>query len=249
MTTLNRLTWEFVSVVATGGAPNTANGATPVWEPFLGIYDNQVLVYYSDQRDPLHGQKLSLQTSHNLLQWGGVINAVAFANYTQRPGMATVAQIGNGKWMISHEVGLAPQGDLAPYAVHYSIADSPLEFGSAPSHLLQARNTGTISSAGPYTVWTPAGGPDGTIVVSDSTYAQVFINTNNGDPDSWDEVETGLGVSYTRGLRVMPNESVILFMNGGYYGLPAATVTAGEWLVPGPPSSKDTISSCKNHGH
>ncbi len=28
-------TWEFVSHVAEGGPPNTTNGATPVWEPFL----------------------------------------------------------------------------------------------------------------------------------------------------------------------------------------------------------------------
>lgn len=29
--------WELISTVATGGAPNTTNGATPVWEPFLMV--------------------------------------------------------------------------------------------------------------------------------------------------------------------------------------------------------------------
>lgn len=28
-------TWEFVSHVASGGRPNTTNGATPIWEPFI----------------------------------------------------------------------------------------------------------------------------------------------------------------------------------------------------------------------
>ena len=28
-------TWEFVSHIAEGGRPNTTNGATPIWEPFL----------------------------------------------------------------------------------------------------------------------------------------------------------------------------------------------------------------------
>jgi hypothetical protein len=28
-------TWEFVSHIAQGGAPNTTNGATPIWEPYL----------------------------------------------------------------------------------------------------------------------------------------------------------------------------------------------------------------------
>jgi len=28
-------TWKFVSNIATGGQPNTTNGETPIWEPFL----------------------------------------------------------------------------------------------------------------------------------------------------------------------------------------------------------------------
>lgn len=28
-------TWEFVSRIAEGGRPNTTNGATPIWEPYL----------------------------------------------------------------------------------------------------------------------------------------------------------------------------------------------------------------------
>jgi hypothetical protein len=28
-------TWEFVSHIASGGRPNTTNGATPIWEPYL----------------------------------------------------------------------------------------------------------------------------------------------------------------------------------------------------------------------
>jgi hypothetical protein len=27
--------WEFVSHIAQGGKPNTTNGATPIWEPYL----------------------------------------------------------------------------------------------------------------------------------------------------------------------------------------------------------------------
>jgi hypothetical protein len=27
--------WQFVSHVASGGRPNTTNGADPIWEPFL----------------------------------------------------------------------------------------------------------------------------------------------------------------------------------------------------------------------
>jgi hypothetical protein len=34
-------TWEFVSRIAQGGPPNTTNGATPVWEPFLLLVDSR----------------------------------------------------------------------------------------------------------------------------------------------------------------------------------------------------------------
>jgi hypothetical protein len=50
--------WEFVSHVASGGAAIPNNGIPAIWEPFLMVYDGQIVIYYSDQRDPAHGQKL-----------------------------------------------------------------------------------------------------------------------------------------------------------------------------------------------
>lgn len=200
------------------------------------------MVYYSDQRDPLHGQKLAHQTSKDLINWGPVVNDVALANYTLRPGMTTVAEMGNGKWILTHELGFAPN-PTAPYAVHYRIADSPLEFQSAPEYLLQATD-GTISSAGPYVVWTPAGGSNGTIVVSDSTYSELFLNTEHGDPNAWVKVPTGKGISYTRALQVLPNESQVMIVDGGLYGGTNTSVTLGNFVVPGPGSTEDTISAC-----
>lgn len=55
-----RYTWTFVSHVAHGGEALPDNGLTPVWEPFLMLYKGQIVCYYSDQRDSLHGQKLVL---------------------------------------------------------------------------------------------------------------------------------------------------------------------------------------------
>lgn len=227
-----RKSWNYISNVARGSAPNTTNGAHPVWEPFINVFDGQVVVYYSDQRDPLHGQKLVHQTSRDLVNWGPVVNDVALANYTLRPGMTTVAEMGNGKWILTHELGLAPN-PTAPYAVHYRIADSPLEFQSAPGYLLQATD-GTISSAGPYVVWTPAGGPQGTIVVSDSTYSELFLNTEYGKPNAWIKVPSGKGVSYSRALQVMPEKNLIMVVNGGLFGEANTSVSLGEFVIPGP---------------
>ncbi|KAF4614251.1 hypothetical protein D9613_007438 [Agrocybe pediades] len=232
-------TWEFVSLVATGAAPNTANGAHPIWEPFILYHQGQVGVFYSDQRDPLHGQKLAHQQSSDLVTWGPVIDDVAMANYTLRPGMTTIAQIGNGKkakFMLSYELGLAP--GPVPYAVGYRLSDSPFTFGNEADLQIVASD-GTVPAAGPYTIWSPVGGPQGTIVVSDSTYAQVFTNTAGGDPTKW--VKQGVapdqGVSYTRSLTLMPDSQgkKVLFGNGGLYGLSSAFVTVGEWVIPGAP--------------
>jgi hypothetical protein len=50
--------WEFVSHVASGGAAIPDNGVPAIWEPFIMWYDGRIVLYYSDQRDPAHGQKL-----------------------------------------------------------------------------------------------------------------------------------------------------------------------------------------------
>ncbi|KAN0090417.1 glycoside hydrolase family 93 protein [Hyaloscypha variabilis] len=226
--------FEYVSTVAVGGGPNTTDGATPVWEPMILLHQGELGVFYSDQRDPKHGQKLAHQTSSDLVSWGAVANDAAEANYTLRPGMTTIAQMGNGKYIFSYELAYAPEDPVnAPYAIHYRIADSPFEFDTAEELLLRATD-GTIASAGPQTIWTPAGGPNGTIVTSDSTNSEFFINRACGDPSAWVKVASGKGVGYTRDLRIMPDTegTVILVTNGGVYNRNQTIVSCGEWVVP-----------------
>lgn len=227
-----------MSTVRSSGPPDTDNGAPCVWEPFILGYDNQITVYYSDQSDPAYGQKIAQQSSSDLMAWGEIVNTFTFSNYTLRPGMITMAQIGTGDWMCSVEVGLwvvDGNNETAPYATHYKIAENPLDFNAAPTEILQTTEGG-ISSAGPYTVWTPAGGPNGTIVVSDSTYDQLFLNTQNGDPGAWQNVTSGHGVGYTRDLRVMPGNGgkTVMILNGGMYGQNSTEFTVGDYIVPGP---------------
>ena len=99
------LTWELVSTVAQGGPPDTTNGATPVWEPFLLLHENRLICYYSDQRDPNFGQKLAHQTSTDLRTWGPVVNDATGTTYAERPGMTTVAQLSEHRWIMTYEFG------------------------------------------------------------------------------------------------------------------------------------------------
>ena len=74
------------------------------------VYNNQLICYYSDQRDPAHGQKLVHQVSSDLKTWGPIVNDEANPNYSARPGMPTVSKMSNGQYFFTYENGGAPEG-------------------------------------------------------------------------------------------------------------------------------------------
>lgn len=232
--------------MATGGAPDTNDGGTSVWEPFILAYNDTLGLFYSDSRDPLHSQKLSHQTTVDLLTWSVPVNDAASQNYTLRPGMTSIAKMGNGKFIFSYELDKAT--GVPAYAkqpIHYRIADSPFEFDSSTELMLVATD-GTVASSAPQTIWTPAGGPNGTILTSASHAEDFFINTAYGDPDAWIRVESGHGIGYSRALQLIPNtdDKVILVFNGGSWQDGPKEVSAGDFLIPGEGSSLDISSNC-----
>jgi hypothetical protein len=189
------LTWQFLSTVAEGGAPVPENGYTPVWEPFLLLHRDRLICYYSDQRDPKYGQKLAHQTSTDLRQWGPVVNDSVGTDYSQRPGMATVAQVHDSMWIMTHEAG-GNSGDNF-YAVHYKMARDPESFGPAAEHVLHDQN-GYVPSAAPTVSWSDSGGQVGTIVVSANSDQDLFINRALGNPDKWTRLPSAMPRGYSR---------------------------------------------------
>ncbi|PON25496.1 hypothetical protein TGAM01_v205790 [Trichoderma gamsii] len=213
-------TWEFISNVARGSAPSTQNGNPCIWEPFILPFNNTVGVFYSDQRDPLHGQKLAHQESTDLEHWGDVINDVAYPLYTDRPGMTVIDYIPPlKKWIFVHEF---PGGDSwsgAGYPVYYRLSDSPFDFRYAYGYPIVVN--GVQPSSSPYVVWTPEGGINGTIIVSDADHQSVFTNRANGQPDQWEEHNTPQPKAYSRALHIFkkyPNHLMILGA-GNYQGV------------------------------
>jgi hypothetical protein len=249
-------TWQFVSHVAEGGRPNTTNGATPIWEPFLLAYEDELIVYYSDQRDPKHGQKLAHQRSHDLRTWGPVVNDVAYDEYLARPGMTVVTYIPPlKKWILVYEL---PVGNSSShgvnYPVNYRLADDPRKFDSAePIPIVINTANGTVApNASPYVVWSPAGGPKGTIVVSDADRSAVYVNTAGADPEKWEIKEVGQAEAYSRALHVFEKRPEHLMVLGGDTfdgnGVGAITISVldikklldGDKPGPKPPSCKAT---------
>ena len=208
-------TWKFVSHIAKGGEARPNNGLTPVWEPFLMVYKNKLICYYSDQRDPKYGQKMVHQTTTDLKTWGPVVDDVKYPTYTDRPGMPTVALLPNGKYIMSYEYGGGPHGSDTSYQfpVHYKIASSPEEFDAAVGLPVVATN-GVIPLGSPYVVWSPVGGKNGTIIVSGHSSTDIFINKGLGAGD-WVAVPTPEKAAYTRHLRVLQDQKKLLIMGGG----------------------------------
>lgn len=175
------------------------------------MYEGQLVYYYSDQRDPTAGQKLVHQTTTDLVNWGPVVDDVKYGNYTWRPGMTTVSQLPLGQYIMTYEFYGAVEAD---FAVYYRVNTNPLNFNASLGRPLIATD-GTVPVSSPYNVWTPVGGPLGTIVVSSGTNNEVFLNHNLGAPGAWTKVNSPAGHSYTRNLLVLPNESDILITGAG----------------------------------
>ncbi len=186
-------TWQYLSTVAEGGAPNPTNGFTPVWEPFLLLHRDRLICYYSDQRDPNYGQKLAHQTSTDLQNWGPVVNDAVGEDYSNRPGMTTVAQVHHDLWIMTYEYGVS----ATYYPVRYKLARDPESFASSPAIALLDQD-GYAPSAAPTVSWSDSGGPMGTIVVSANSDQDFFLNRDLGNPEKWTRMSTFMPRGYSR---------------------------------------------------
>jgi len=209
--------WEFVSNVAKGGPPNTTNGADPIWEPWIMPYDGKMGVFYSDQRDPLHGQKLAHQESSDLLDWGEVVNDVASLNYTNRPGMTVIDYIpSSGKWIFVYEFP-EKAGGLSyfqnNYPIYYKLANNPFDFRYSDGFPLIANES--TGNGSPYIVWTSAGGKNGTLILSDADTQEVFTNRFVGRVDKWEMKRQPGRAAYSRCLMVPKREPDRLYVFSG----------------------------------
>lgn len=179
----------------------------PIWEPFIVTYKGQLIVYYADQREDEPGQtnlgqKLSHQVTSDLLSWGPLVEDVRYADPEQRPGMPVVSELPDGNWIYTYEyLNLSAGG----FDLHYRIASSPLGVADAEDFKL-IPSSGTRTRGTPYNVWTPAGGPHGTIIAGDNLHTTVYINKQLGAPNAWEEIETPAGLAYSRSFLVLPND-------------------------------------------
>jgi len=106
----------------------------------------------------------------------------------------------------------------------YLIADSPLTFGSAKPNYIQPVG-GNIPTSSPYNVWTPYGGPNGTIIANANSDKAIFYNKKLGDVNAWVRVDTNQTAGYSRQIRVTSNPQYIELILGGTIGAKSNRVT------------------------
>ncbi|MDR2929760.1 MAG: DUF1080 domain-containing protein [Propionibacteriaceae bacterium] len=213
-------TWTHWSdCVATSGQPNAMGQG--IWEPwFFQTPSGTLGCFISDER-PSGGSTNNQIIGHFLSTDGGrswsssITPDVAFpADNLARPGMQTIAALPDGTFMMSYEMCRdATDADHA-CQVYVKVSSNGLDWGdpSDPGTLVQTSDGRQLLHT-PYITWSPAGGPNGTVLISGQRIGTgttgnytvqpesgrvIFANTNLG-VGPWFEVTAPVSVDPTGG--------------------------------------------------
>jgi hypothetical protein len=141
-------------------------------------------------------------------------------------GMTVVSYIPPlDQYMIVYEYGRGNRtkgGNRFPDV--YKLAKDPREFSSAKSFDIEAADSLSNSSkilepgSAPYVVWSPAGGVNGTIIVTDGNHRKLFVNTQRGDVTGWQTRDVPQKAGYARALHVLSKypDHLMVFGAGPY---------------------------------
>ncbi|MBP2326650.1 hypothetical protein JOF56_007035 [Kibdelosporangium banguiense] len=197
--------WTWVSEVAVGGGEWGSANPTPIWEPYLLVANNKLIVYYSDERDKAnHDQKLVHQTSTDGRSWGPVVEDVAMADRALRPGMPVVTRMVNGQYLMVFEMVGQPNTPN-----NYKISANPESWNASDGGT-------TIDHGGSPFVTTL---PNGRLAYNSYGSGDIRINTNNGT-GAWTPVRTTMPRGYSRMLQYVrgTGRMLILSVEGFWVG-------------------------------
>ena len=246
--------WNVLGIVTEGGwqggsaraggkiisSENTYRQVDPVWEPYLMVYNGQLICYYSDERDYAGydkttgvlqlaaddttgtdngGQVLAHRTWDGKAgsSWSEAVLDVAGKNFSDgkigngRPGMTNVVPTTDGKWLLTYE-DWGGNG-----STKYKIADNPLEFytiegqGTNTDNLPVADTSGHVSQGGSPVLVRRA---DGSLMYNASKSGRVWINESGRSDGEWRAYNTTLGGGYSRNLTELSNGRVLILHTG-----------------------------------
>ncbi len=169
-------TWTAYCNVDLAGNDPEDNG---VWEPFF-IYEEEtgrVYCYYSDESNEAndkhgeHAQKLVFKYTTDMKTWVGQNGktgvtdepfiAVNSTTTDYRPGMISIAEMGNGEYFMAYEVC-----GITGCPIYYKKTTNLAEWPDVGNHGKPViTEDGYTFGSSPWCAWTPAGGECGTLVI------------------------------------------------------------------------------------
>lgn len=211
------VTWSYRSSCTSesGQADTEGHG---IWEPDFNIDSSGNLnCYFSDERPSSNGyaQVLAQVTSTDGgATWGSEVYDVAVQDGVQRPGMTTVVKLPNGTYGMTYEdckAGYDPDTACSVYFKTSSDGDTWSPVSGLGS--LVETSDGRHFLHTPQLAWSPAGGPDGTLIVSGQRVVtgadgsisvmaesgQVLMTNTDLGSGSWTEMRAPVVVNPTGG--------------------------------------------------
>ncbi|MDV7217495.1 RICIN domain-containing protein [Streptomyces prunicolor] len=246
-------TWNVVNVITTGSWSNGANyPATantyhqndPVWEPYLMVYNNQLVAYYSDENDYTGYDSSTgvptLDPNNNTTSdpatqilahrtWDGVSSswssAVVDVSGTTVTNSSGYSEIGGGRPGMTNVVQTSDGKWMMTYEywgggdnVRYKIASDPLHFysvgGTAGTGVTSLSVTSGSSALS-------RGGspvlmrmPNGRILFNAAGSGDVWTNAGGSSTGAWTQQHTTMASSYSRSLTYIPNTGRVEIVGG-----------------------------------
>ncbi|WP_262703751.1 MULTISPECIES: sialidase family protein [Streptomyces] len=227
-------TWSPLSTVA------TATNANGLWEPEFSIdADGNLVCHYSDETDPNHSQKLVAVRSRDGVSWDGLHDTVAGAPVSDRPGMAVVRKVPDGKYVMTYEI--CSKDPKFSCVVHVRTSSDGWDWGD-PANLGTRPETadGKYFRHAPTLAWAPEdGNPQGKLLLvgqvmynADGSKAEgsgrtVWTNSEGGE-GAWKEIPAPVAVKSDK-VDFCPNYSSSLLPSAdGRQLLEIATDYDGE---------------------
>jgi len=159
--------WRYRGSIVKGGGRPESKDNKGVWEPDVHILDDgRMVAYYSSEQRKADGYNQLLAhkvSTDGGRHWGRETVDVAIPGGVQRPGMAIVQRLPDGRYAMTYENIDGPRNGQ----VFIKYSRDGLDWGDPADHgdpVMTA--SGVFPEACPVVRWFPQGGPEGVIIVS-----------------------------------------------------------------------------------
>ncbi|MEW9624620.1 sialidase family protein [Rhodanobacter geophilus] len=158
--------WRYLSSIIKGGGKPEDKDNHGVWEPNLRVLDDGRLVaWYSSEQHKAEGYNQLLAhkvSSDGGRTWSAEHVDVAIPGGVERPGMAVVERLPDGRYVMSYEDIDGPQNGH----VYLKSSRDGLDWGDPADRGTPVQTqAGAWPAASPIVKWLPLGGRDGVIAV------------------------------------------------------------------------------------